>query len=49
MSSLSVSGVQTGQNVLDDSQEDEFNGIQPHPKKRKQTDTGTKKSCMKTK
>ena len=33
--SLSASGVQTGQNVLDDSQEDELNGNQPRPKERK--------------
>ena len=45
-SSLSASGVQTGQNVLDDSQEDELNGNQPRPKKRKQIDTVTQKSCM---
>ena len=42
-SSLSLSGVQTGQNVLDDSQEDELNGNQPRPKKRKQTYTVTQK------
>ena len=44
-SSLCASGVQTGQNVLDDSQEDqhELNGYQPRPKKRKQTDAVTQK------
>ena len=45
-SSLSESGVQTGQNVLDGSQEDELNGYQPRPEKRKQTDRVTQKFCM---
>ena len=40
-----MNGVQTGQNVLGDSQ-DELNDNQPGPKKRKQTDTVTQKSCM---
>ena len=35
ISSISVSSVRTGQHVLDDSQEDELNGNQPHPEKRK--------------
>ena len=32
-----ASGVQAGQNMLDDSQEDELNGNQPLPKERKQS------------
>ena len=38
-----MSGVQTGQNGLDDSQEDELNGNQARPKKRKRTDNSHSK------
>ena len=42
LSCRSASGVQTGQNALDDSQQDELKGNQARRKKGKQTDTVTK-------
>ena len=45
-SSLSASGVQTDQNVFNDSHEDELNGDQPRTKKGEQIDTVNQKSCM---